>query len=277
MAASDQVLYVYGIIPGEQSLPDDGALRGVEASGLTAIVEPVPAADFSPEALEERLKSLEWVGGLARRHEAVLEGAMRLGAVVPARLCTLFSHAEALAAALAEGRERLGAALERVRGREEWGVKVYCDETLLGSRVGAEDGEALALAAALAEASPGQAFLLRKKRQARLAKIAGERLGDLLDETLGALEGELDDVPFELLPAPPTGPATAAPGPLVLNLAALVAAARRTAFHSAVEKVSERFADDGLHFAVSGPWPPYSFAAGSGALAGSAGAAEQER
>jgi gas vesicle protein GvpL/GvpF len=259
--AGQRALYIYGVIPSGQSFSTavGAAVEAIEHSTLAALVEPVCAREFSPDTLEEKLASIEWVAGLAHKHEAVLEDAMRHGTVVPARLCTLFTSAEALRLSLATHEDRFLAALDRMRGRGEWGVKMFCKESLLQAAGGQRDPQVQALAAAIAEASPGQAFFLRKKRDIRSAAVATARIDQVVDETIDALEPETVDM--KLLRAPLSGMTRGRDEPLCLNVAALVDAAAREAFHAAVARLSERFQEEGFAFEVSGPWPPYNFCA----------------
>jgi gas vesicle protein GvpL/GvpF len=263
MSEDDSILYLYGVIREGQSLPAPAgvALAAVPHAAIAGLVEPVPAAEFSPDVLEEKLQSLDWVARLAEKHQVVLASAMRHGAVVPARLCTLFSGAPALAQSLAAHEERFLAALARIADREEWGVKAFCAEAALQERVGQADPRAEALRAALATATPGQAYVLAKQRDARLAELAAARLDEVTAEAIAVLEGATVDL--RLLAGIGAGLGSAAPAgegeTLLLSLAAFVDATARAAFHGAVAELEERFAEEGFTFAVSGPWPPYSF------------------
>jgi hypothetical protein len=253
----DRVLYLYCVIPRDQGFPSDAgvALEGVSYAAVAAVVEPVCAREFSSPVLDEKLQSLEWVARQARKHETVLEQAMRHGPIVPARLCTLFSNAEALKRSLADNEGRFLAALERIQGREEWGLKAFCDEHRL--RVAAADDQDLrTLDAAIALSDPGHAFVLRKKREARLAELTSLRLDELVDEVLGAVEQVADDVSLRpVLPASATGRNE----PMALNAAALVSVSTREAFQATIAELSVRYQEDGLVMEMSGPWPPYSF------------------
>ena len=259
-AAESRVFYLYGVIPKGQSYPSDEGvpLEAVIHSDLVALVEPVCAREFSSATLDEKLGDLEWVSRRARRHETVLESAMRYGVVAPARLCTLFSSALALRQSLAANEQRFLAALERMRDREEWGVKAFCAEGQILARTGRDDAKVQSLNAALATAAPGYAFVLGKQRAARMAEIAGARIDDVSDEAGEALEREAVDLRF--LRLPPAGE-TAGQGKeiMVLNLAALVDEAASEAFHSVVAQLAERFREEGYRFELSGPWPPYNF------------------
>lgn len=253
----DRVLYLYGVIPRDQNLPTSVgvALCGVSHATVTAMVEPVCAREFSPESLDEKLQSIEWVARQARKHEAVLEQAMRHGPVVPARLCTLFSNAEALKHSLGERKQEFLAALERIQGREEWGVKAFYDGRQPGAAA-ADDSELRRLDAAISDASPGHAFVLRKKRAARLAALASVRLDALVDEVLEAVEDVAADVRLRpLLPESATG----RDEPMALNAAALVSVSTRDAFQAAIAELSARCREDGLVIEICGPWPAYSF------------------
>ena len=254
----DRILYLYGVIPKDQNPPSDtdAPVKAVLHSAVCAIVEPVCAYEFSPDRLDEKMKSIEWVAGLAHKHETVLERAMRQGPVVPARLCTLFSNAETLRLSLAENEERFLAALKRVQDREEWGLKVFCCEDRLRTAAGPDDPQVRALDAAMAKASPGQAFIIRKRREARLADVAANRTDAVADQTLEALARQTADMRLRPLLSET---ATGRREPMVLNVAALVAVTARESFHSTIARQSERFQFDGFIFEVSGPWPPYSF------------------
>ena len=270
--AGEQVFYLYGVIPRGQSYPSEEGM-GLEAvvhADLVALVEPVSAREFSSAALDAKLEDLEWVSLLARRHESVLERAMRHGVVAPARLCTLFSSAFALRQSLAANEQRFRAALQRMRGRQEWGIKAFCVESRLRAQADHGDDRVRSLNAALATAAPGYAFVLRKQRDARLAELAAARIYEVLDEAGAALERAVVDL--RLLPlrhgdepagaAAETGELPAAPGPpetMVLNLAALVDEAAYEAFDSVVGELAARFRDEGFRFGLSGPWPPYNF------------------
>jgi len=257
-AGVDRLLYLYGVVRTGQCCPShaDVPLQIVSQASVAAVVEPVCAREFAPETLDEKLQSLEWVARLARRHEAVLERAMRQGAVVPARLCTLFSTSEALRRSLAEHEARFLVTLRRLHGREEWGVKAFCDERQLRAALVTDDPELRILDAVIAGANPGYAFVLRKKRDAWAAELASRRLDALVDEALQRVDDVADDVRVHpLLPMSATGRDER----MALNAAALVEVAAREAFQSAVAGLSARFHDDGVVFELSGPWPAYSF------------------
>lgn len=253
-----QVLYLYGVVPFDQPLPQSAgaALEPISCSGVVALVEPVSASEFSPELLEEKLQKLDWVSALARKHASVLEEAMQHGPVVPAPLCTLFSSEQALRESLSRGEQGFLSKLERLKGRQEWGCKIFCDTSKLEAHVSKDDAQLVALEAAAAAASPGQAFVLRKKRDAHLARLVSERIDAVTDEILDSLAGLSVDTRLRtLLSEATTGRSEA----MVLNVALLVATPRYSELNLLVDDLAARFGGEGFQIDLTGPWPPYTF------------------
>ena len=201
-------------------------------------------------------QSLEWVADAARRHESVLEIAMAVGTVIPARLCTLFGDAAAVARSLEDGRYRFSATLDFLAGRSEWGIKVFCDEALLDAAICADDPELLSLARQASTASPGLAYVLQKRRDARREQLRAARkeslTGILLDE-VSARAGALREKPA--LAREITG----RPEPMVLNAAVLATRADWEEILDVLEELADDDAAEGFSIEISGPWPGYSF------------------
>src|SRR4051812_3200290 len=129
--ASEPLVWVYGIV--DAGVADVGVGEGVDGhpvtvhrrGGLGALVSRVPHQAFSERALSLRLEDLDAVAGLGRAHDGVLEAAMSKAAVVPFRLCTIYSSLERLDAMLASETAKLTATLRRLEGAQEWGVKAF--------------------------------------------------------------------------------------------------------------------------------------------------------
>lgn len=250
--------YMYGITSSENPLRGAhlAPIEKVAGAHLAAMVEPVSDADFSPQMLDARLSSLEWVARTARRHQSVLGAAMESGPVIPARLCTLFSNRDAILHYLSENEERLSTSLRRLKSCSEWGLKIFCDEGQLGAAVTESDAEIQSLAATAVSASPGRAYVLYKKRDARRDFLRRERIDAAMDQVLE----ELGLLPISIchktfLSKEMTGRNE----PMVLNVAALVGDAELTAYHATVKVLSDELGAEGFLFETSGPWPAYSF------------------
>jgi Gas vesicle synthesis protein GvpL/GvpF len=94
----------------DEALAPDPPLRALGAGAVRAVCRPAVDEERTPDAL--------W------RHEALLEGLMRDGGVLPVRYGTVVPDEDAVLRALAERRDELAAGLERVRGAVELALRV---------------------------------------------------------------------------------------------------------------------------------------------------------
>ncbi|RSS57950.1 GvpL/GvpF family gas vesicle protein [Streptomyces sp. WAC07061] len=257
---SEELLYVYAVLRTGPQLPrslveaDTGpvlgaGLRLVGHDGLTAVAEPVSAADFDEGPLRARLEDLDWLAKVARAHHGVVARVGRLATTVPLRLATVCRGPEGVRRMLAEGREPLTRALRRLEGTEEWGVKLYTEPA-------AADGPPASPAPSAAGGS-GRDYL----RTRVAARRARDDRDDRARQTARTLHDDLRARASGAVTHPPQHSAlSSAPGRNVLNAAYLVPTAHRRAFLDGVPDADSLPA--GLRIEVTGPWVPYSFAHG---------------
>jgi hypothetical protein len=247
--------WVYGVVPGEALGPEghpgvDGSspVQLERCAGLAAVTSDVPLDEFGTEPLMAALEDLGRVEELARAHERVVEQAREAaGTVVPFRLCTIYTGPEQVREMLERERETLADALERLRGRAEWGVKAYVVPREAPA-AGDGDGDA--------NGGGGAAYLKRKAAARDAADAAWEAVAlaahavheRLAAEAVGASLGRPQDRRL-----------TGRDGEMVLNASYLVEDEHAERFRDLVAEVAARAADDALELELTGPWPAYHF------------------
>lgn len=261
----DELLYLYGITPADTPDPsgvegiDGGAVRLVRSGPLAAAVSAVDPAQYSDEQIEARLSDLQWVGDRGLAHERVLDWLTEHGPVVPLSLFSLHAGEERVGDRLRSEEDRLVATLESLRGRREWGVKLWR---------GAEVEEHLAtlspvvagLTREMEEAPPGRRFLLSKKLDQLRAEEVRRVGARVSHEVYSALRSEAER--STTVPLPP--PTDQAPRTLVLHAAFLLEDAAFPAFQRRLTELAGTFQTIGFQFEFTGPWPPYHFAESDG-------------
>lgn len=262
MAERPLATYAYCVVSGDARLALEG-LNGVDAAHpvetvrhgpLTAVTSRVTLEEFGAEPLKRNLNDVEWLERAARAHQAVLDRALSAGGIVPLRLCTLFDDDAGVRAELEREREALVAALDRLAGRTEWGVKLIADPEAARAAT-SEPGET---APALGTPGAGAAFLARKRR----TRLAHADLQRLTQEAARAIHARLrDEAAAATVLRPPPRELSQGAGEIVLNGAYLVDTARAGEFRALAAELGERHAASGLKVEVTGPWPPYSFVA----------------
>lgn len=121
------------------SIPGAGAPRLLPVDrGLWAVVADAPLDRFSSERLQEDLQDLEAVSRHALAHASVVEFFFRKAPVIPLQLFTLFSEDERARQQLASRRTALAKLFTRLRGLEEWGVRIIVDPAAVDAAVPAQ-------------------------------------------------------------------------------------------------------------------------------------------
>jgi hypothetical protein len=242
------------------AIEDDSKLEAVEAEGLTAVVSTVPLAAYGEGALAERLTDAAWTATRALRHERVAEHFARRAAVAPLRFGSIYLRRGGVEQMLLERGAQLREVLARLGGREEWGLNVFVERARLREEVTRLSARLREMDERASAATPGQAYLLRKKieslrdeeARAETRRVAAEAERLLAETCDGAVRLRvLKDEAAEQ-------------GELAARLAFLVRREGFDTFRDAAEQLAAEYTPLGFRFELTGPWPPYNFAEGTG-------------
>jgi hypothetical protein len=255
---AESATYLYCVVKGERApslakaprgLPGAGKPRVVVAEGgYRLVVASVPLAKYSAEAIEPRLRDIDWVSSCAGAHEDVVEHVAKSGTVVPAKLFTMFASDERAVAHVMRSKKVLDRVVSRIAGCDEWGLRILFDEARA-----AKVKRARARAQASREQATGTSFLLRKKAEEDAKRtLATEARGEVDD-----LFARLSKRAKRALRRPP--PSRELAGRVLLDAVFLVEKTGTKAFTSLVASSAEGLADEGYHVTLTGPWPAYSF------------------
>lgn len=205
---------------------------------VAVVVGPVPEEEFGEGALEAHLNDRAWLERAASNHETVMRRLVAATTVVPLRFGSLHRDRVAVAEFLAEHRVEFGAALERVRGHVEVGVKVWVASPPPGA------GRL---------PTSGRAYLEQRLRAREDAARARARL----EERLRAIHTRLLAVSAAgVLNRPQPRELTGDRREMVMNAAYLVSAGD-DAVPAEVERLRREHED--VVIEVTGPWAPYNF------------------
>lgn len=223
-------------------------LRTTGTNGLVAVVGTVPLATFGEDALRRNLEDIDWLARVAQAHDAAVAAVARAVPAVPFRMATVYFDDSRVESFLDSRRDGFGAALARLAGRAEWGVKALLDVSEVnGAESAGESG---------ARGSGTGAEYLRRRREHHLARERIDQLAvGLADEVHTALTGFAVDACRHR----PQSPALAQQNlPMILNAAYLVENDAVDEFVHAVSRLDEQ--REGVELELTGPWPAYSFA-----------------
>lgn len=256
-------IYVYAIIDCTdlKELPKVGVAEGclvtLQVHGdLAAVVSEVSLAEFGEEALHANLGRLEWLEARVRAHQDVLDALLPVAAVLPMKFATIYLDPSGVEELLATRYAEMASLLGHLAGRQEWGLKVYCDEGQLAAHIAEASPEIARLRAEIAGKPKGAAYLLARKLQEAEAEET-ERLSltvaDQVHTTLAELSVAACINPVQ------ERQVTGRDEVMLLNAAYLVDGVRLAEFQSALADVSAEHSGLGFQCELSGPWPAYNF------------------
>lgn len=257
-ATMPDILYVYAIARAGHPLPErveaiDGSDRIEAVAGqLAAFVTPVDDVDFSQGVIDARAKDVEWLGAIGYRHQSVMNALMHGGTIIPLRAFTLFASEESLRRHLESERARLEKLLDRLDGKQEWTLRIEFDPQLWSEALVRRVDSLRALSDEIAAASSGKAFLLRKKLDDEKKRASREAEQQVMSEVERDVLAKLacDTVAETRRQRSGAFP----------QINVLIDRDEEARLEELRDELARRYAAEGVTLALTGPWPPYTFA-----------------
>lgn len=252
-------LYVYAITrdavtPDCEAIDQSRRFDAAGHDGLFAIYTPVSDEEFSQEAVDRRAGDLEWLGAIGYRHQNVAAELMKSTAMIPLRAFTLFSTPEALDRYLHDNRELLMKTLERLDGKREWTLRVEFDAERFSDALTSRVDSLRELAQQIESANPGRAFLLRKKLDDEKKRASRDAEQQVVGEIESAV---LDKLKCETVAESRIDREGAFP-----QINVLLNRDEESTLQELLDGLAARYDKEGVTVALTGPWPPYTFANG---------------
>lgn len=251
--------YLYGVIdthPPTTTLLDLDHVRVFKFRDMAALVGEVSLDEFDESQLKERLNDPKWLERKLWAHEQVLEKALGMATVIPMKFATIFKSEPRLLAELEAHYDGIVELFKKLKGRHEYGLKVFWDRRVLEAEVERTHERALSVREHLSHQPEGTAYLMRKQ----LNKLLEEEVEKRLHQHLQTIYERLGDVADERrLDLVTPEQVVERPAEMVLNAVLLVATDRREELLVAVSRLQGEFAPCGYSFKLVGPFPPYHF------------------
>ncbi len=258
---STTLFYVYGIVPRALDIRaappgiDGEPVTVVGAGAVAALVSELPPDTYDPQRLESLVADVAWLAPRAIAHDTVASWASEHGGSIPFPMWVLFRDTASVRNHLEPRSAEYAEVIDRVALGREYAVRVFGLDDQLGPRLTELSPAVARLEAEIAQATPGQRYLLERKlaglRSAELreatAKIATTIHSELTHVSAGNFQGTL--------PRREDGANAAA----ILNGAYLVRRDAFEPFQARLTDLMRRFTPLGFRFEFTGPWPPYHF------------------
>ena len=245
-------------LPAE-SLPtaieEDAVLEWVQVNKLAALVSEVPQETYSEDSLAEHLTDATWTAIRAMRHETLVEYVAKRASVIPLRFGTIYLERAGIEQMLTEKVREFEEIIEHLRGREEWGVNVYCDRAVLLSSITSVSPVLRELVEKAQQAPPGQSYLMQKKIETLKVDEARTAVNRIVDQIEEKLTSQTDEARrLRILKVE-----TTEHGELKAKFAFLVQRSGFEEFRDTAEQLAREYQAAGVRLELTGPWPVYNF------------------
>lgn len=263
-------LYLYCIREKTEEHPTF-SIKGIDGKGevfvfpyqdLEAVVSKVSLEEFGSSEIQKRAQEdLKWIKEKALLHEKVIEEAMRnkdkVLSVIPMRFGTIFKGRESLGETLNKDYSKIKEVLEKIRGKQEWSVKVYLKEREKFEEVIKEKNEAIKeKEKEIASLPEGMAFFMEEELKEVISKEMDRELKNIVNFLFESLKKKTADaIRNKILEKELTGRSE----PMVLNAAYLVPEEKIEDFKREIEDLNQKMQAKGFCLEYGGPWPAYNF------------------
>src|SRR5438270_8729591 len=235
------VLYLYGIteskprdIPELIGVDRFAPIESLECDGVFCWISRVSALDFEKN-LAANMENLDWLAETSVAHQRVISAISRLTEILPTRFGTVFRSEPSLCNHIAKRARGLKQDFERVKGADEWGIKVF---TIQPTPI------------PMPAARTGKDYL-----KAKAALLPSRKPKSIQREDIIKFEQALADVATETAPA---GNVSRGQRGLSFQTSLLVKRSQRKKLESVLEKFAAEWRRE-RRIECTGPWPPYSF------------------
>jgi len=240
--AGAKVIHLYGVTEASGPSPDlFRDLKGIDGvapveplvcGGLTCWISRVPETEFA-ENLVKNMQDLDWLAAATTRHQQVVSAIAEAADILPARFGIEFLNDKSLRSHIEGQKSHLKADLDRIRGKEEWGVKVFALPIVSLPKK---------------KIRTGKEYLQAKSA---LTHRATDRANPELLNFAKALQALADDIAEG-------GKFAAARRDLEFHKTLLLKRTDRKRLESLVRSYSRKWRDK-KRIECTGPWPPFSF------------------
>lgn len=259
--AKEDLIYLYCITDKVPNLKETENLVNnsyfIYYQGLYAVVNKVKESEFAEENLKRNLADFEWVKVRVTIHEKVIEVIMKNTGVIPFKFATLFNAEDNLKAMFRKHSRKFMNILRKLKNKEEWGVKIYCDLGKLKENLMQEDEQLLNIDKETdGSTAPGKAYLLKKKKEEVLNIAVNQKFSEYGRVSFDRLKEKSVETRINKLLSKEV---TERDDEMILNSAFLINKDKAGDFLDTAEDLRREYTDKGLFFNCTGPWPPYNF------------------
>jgi len=255
-ASSEVGKYLYCVAEGSERISlgkigiEDNEVYTIPYNDLCAVVHNCPAQPYKSED-NEVVKS--WI----MAHQKVVDIAWeKFGTVLPLGFDTIIQGNEDtdpdenMKNWLREDYESLKEKMEKVRGKEEYGVQVFWDPKVIAHKIVQRNEEIQKLEQEMKSKPKGAAYMYKQKLEKAIKKEMEAKADHYFKDFYNQIKKHVDDLRVEKTKEIDKDKQ------MLINLSCLVCKDKSKELGEELEKINKM---EGFSVRFTGPWPSYSF------------------
>lgn len=240
-----------GIQPGAHA-------RFLPFRDMEIAVSGVDIEQFNERTLKEKLENdAKWTEISVRLHHKIIEEVGKNSEVViPMKFGTIYKTRKNLEAMLKKYYAKFKELIERLKNKQEWGVKAHLEYKKFAELLKRKNKEIKKLEKKRSSVPEGMKWYIDRKSDELVAAQHEKEVEKCLQHMVKQLEKYAEEVAFnDLLPKEVNEPGR----DNVLNAACLVKNDNVDKFQDLLQELQKEYDPMGITLIITGPWPPYNF------------------
>lgn len=229
---------------------------------IEAVVSKVPLEEFESGKIQKSaMEDPDWIKMKAVNHGRVIEEAMwrngRFLSLIPMRFGIIFKDETGLQVALDKNYSEIMGVLEKIRGKQEWGLKIYLEnKEKFSEKIKSRNALIKMKEEQITSMPEGLAYFMEEELRDIAFKAMNREIDNITESIYESLKGyAVRSVKCKILPKEITGRKET----MVLNVAYLISEENVLDFQKKVEMINKDIYKEGFSIKYSGPWPAYNF------------------
>ncbi|MFH1903957.1 MAG: GvpL/GvpF family gas vesicle protein [bacterium] len=262
-------LYLYCIREKTEGVVAFSA-KGIDGKGkvftlpyreLEAVVSNISLEEFGSSKIQKKAQEDPiWIKEKALAHEEVIEKSMnnnKILGLIPMRFGIIFKNKARLEEILDKDYSKIKDSLEKIRGKQEWGVKVYLKDRKKFEQMIKEKNKTIkGKEKEIAALDEGMAFFMEEELKEVISREVEKNLANIAEVFFKSLKKHaVESVENKILGKELTGRQEL----MILNTAYLVAKEKISDFKKEADNLNQGMQTKGFYLESTGPWPAYNF------------------
>lgn len=268
--ATVEGLYLYCFREKSKS-PQTFSIKGINGEGkvftftyreIEAVMSKVSIDEFTSSEIQKKAQEdPNWIKDKVLIHEKVIEEAVKNNgktlSAIPMRFGIIFKNIGSLEETLDKDYSRMREVLKRIRGKQEWGIKLYLKDKEGFEKEVSKKNEAIKKKQEQISALPeGMAYFVEGELKELMSSQMDKELNNVADFVFENItKYAVAKVKNKILEKELTGKQES----MILNAAYLIPEEKVEEFKKEVGELSQKIQAERFYLEYSGPWPIYNF------------------